>query len=90
MRNVEDLVIQLGQLPVPQRLAAIDGATLADVAAARAGDLRRPIAFAGIFALLVGMAGAGLPTEPASAQVSLTPFADSSPLMPSTLLGHTP
>jgi hypothetical protein len=90
MSTVEDLVIQLGQLPVPQKLAAIDGAMLADVAAARASDLRRPIAFASIFALVVGMAGAGLPAEPASAQGSLTPFAASSPLMPSTLLGQTP
>ena len=90
MRNVEDLVIQLGQLPVPQRLAEIDGAMLADVAAARAGDLRRPIAFASVFALVVGMAGAGLPTEPVSAQGLLTPFTDSSPLMPATLLGRTP
>ena len=90
MSNVEDLVIQLGQVPVPQRLAAIDGAMLADVAAARAVDLRRPIAFAGIFALAVGLAGAALPTGPASAQGSLTPFAASSPLMPSTLLGQTP
>jgi len=90
MNNVDDLVIQLGQLPLPQGLAAIDGAMLADVAAARAGDLRRPIAFASIFALVVGMASAGLPTEPASAQGSLTPFAASSPLMPATLLGRTP
>lgn len=90
MSTVEDLVIQLGQLPVPHRLAAIDGATLADVAAARAVDLRRPIALASLFALGVGMAGAGLPTGPASAQGSLTPFAASSPLMPSTLLGQTP
>ncbi|OYY77068.1 MAG: hypothetical protein B7Y43_12575 [Sphingomonas sp. 28-62-20] len=90
MSDVEDLVIQLGQMPVPPQLATIDGAMLADVAAARAGDLRRPIAFATIFALVVGMAGAGLPTEPASAQGSLTPFAANSPLMPSTLLGQTP
>lgn len=90
MSSVEDLVVELGRLPIPQKLAAIDGAILADVAAARASDLRRPIAFASIFALVVGMAGAGLPTEPASAQGSLTPFAASTPLMPSTLLGRTP
>ena len=90
MSNVDNLVIQLGRIPVPEGLAAIDGAMLADAAAARASDLRRPIAFASIFALVVGMAGAGLPTEPASAQGSLTLFADSSPLMPSTLLGQTP
>ena len=90
MSTVEDLVIQLGQLPVPKKLTAIDGAMLADVAAARASDLRRPIAFASIFALVVGLAGAGLRAEPASAQGSLTPFAASSPLMPSTLLGQTP
>lgn len=90
MSNVDNLVIQLGQLPVPQRLATVDGAMLAEVAAARASDLHRPIAFASIFALVVGVAGAGLPTEPASAQGSLTPFAASSPLMPATLLGRAP
>lgn len=90
MRNVDDLVLLLGQLPVPQTLAAIDGAVLADAAAARGVDLRRPIALASLFALVIGMAGAALPTEPASAQDSLTPFAAGSPLMPSTLLGQTP
>ena len=86
MRDIDGMVMQLGRMPVPGKLAALDGEMLAGVAASRAGDLRRPIAFVGVFALLVGVAGAGFPTEPVAAQGSLTPFAASSPLMPSTLL----
>lgn len=90
MSELDDLVIQLRQAPVPPALAAIDGEQLAGIAASRDNDLRRPIAFASIFALLVGIVGAGLPTEPAAARDPLTPFGAASPLMPSTLLGRAP
>lgn len=90
MSELEDLVMQLRHAPVPPALAALDGERLANIAASRANDLRRPIAFASTFALLVGIAGAGLPTEPAAAKASLTPFGPASPLMPSTLLGSAP
>ena len=88
MRDIDGMVMQLGRMPVPAMLTTLDGEMLAGVAASRARNLRRPIAFAGIFALLVGVAGAGFPTEPVAAQGSLTPFAAGSPLMPSTLLGQ--
>ncbi|WP_295638294.1 hypothetical protein [Novosphingobium sp.] len=90
MSELDDLMRQLGQMPVPPQLAVLDGEMLADVAVSRASDLRRPIAFASVFALLCGVAGAGLPTAPAAARSSLTPFAVASPLMPSTLLGRAP
>jgi hypothetical protein len=90
MSELDNLVGRLRQMPVPPALAALDGEQLAGVAASRANDIGRPIAFASIFALVVGIAGAGSPTAPAVAQASLTPFAASSPLMPATLLGNAP
>ncbi len=88
--NIDENIMRLRDAPVPSQLAALDGAMLAKVAAERADDLRRPVAFASLLALVVGVAGAGLPTEPAVARNTLTPFGAVSPLTPSTLLGDTP
>ncbi len=88
--DIDDTIMRLGDAPVPLQLAALDGAVLAKIAAQRADDLRRPLAFASLLALVVGVAGAGLPSQPAAAHNTLTPFGASSPLTPSTLLGDTP
>lgn len=85
MSDVDDLLRRLGQEPVPARLAALDGEHLAAIAASRAGNLRRPVMVSSIFALLIGIAGAGFPVAPA-AQASPGLFAVNSPLLPSTLL----
>lgn len=88
--DIDNTLIRLREKAVDARLATLDGAILASIAKARADDLGRPLAFAGVFALIVGVAGAGLPTAPASAQPSLAPFGAASPLAPSTLLGDAP
>jgi len=88
--DIDDTTIRLGDASVPLQLAALDGAVLAKIAADRADDLRRPLAFASLLALVVGVAGAGLPSQPAAACDTLAPFGASSPLMPSTLLGEAP
>lgn len=85
--DIDDTIMRLRAAPVHPRLAALDGATLAKVAGERANDIRRSIAFASLLALSVGVAGGGLPTEPAAARNPLTPFGAASPLMPSALLG---
>ena len=87
--DIDDTIIRLRDAPVHARLATLDGATLAKLASERADDIRRPVVFASLLALAVGVAGAGLPTEPAVARSTLTPFGASSPLTPSTLLGDT-
>ena len=88
--DIDDTIMRLGNAPVPSQLAALDGAILAKVAADRADDLRRPLAFVSVLALVIGVAGAGLPSQPAAARNTLTPFGASSPLTPSTLLGDAP
>lgn len=88
--DIDDTIMRLGNSPVPLQLAALDGAVLAKIATDRADDLRRPLAFASLLALVIGVAGAGLPSQSAAARNTLTPFGASSPLTPSTLLGDTP
>ena len=88
--DIDDYITRLREAPGHPRLTTLDGAILADLSRERFNDLRRPVAFATVLALAVGVAGAGLPTKPAVAQQTLTPFGASSPLTPSTLLGDTP
>lgn len=87
--DIDDTIMRMRDAPVHPRLATLDGAMLAEVAHSRADDLRRPLAFASVLALIVGVVGAGLPAEPAVARNTLTPFGAASPLTPSTLLGDT-
>ena len=85
--DIDDKIMRLRDAPVHPGLAALDGGMLAKLASEHADDLCRPVAFATLLALIVGVAGAGLPTEPAVARNTLTPFGAASPLTPSTLLG---
>jgi hypothetical protein len=87
--DIDDTIMRLRDAPVHARLAALDGAMLAKLANERADDLRRPVVFASLLALIAGVIGAGLPTEPAVARNTLTPFGAASPLTPSALLGDT-
>ncbi len=93
MINLDDMLSQLGDVPVHPGLAAMDTAVMAGLAAHQssngaglgAGTLR-PASVAAIAALLIGVASAGLSGSPAVAASSLTPFGPTSALAPSTLL----
>lgn len=88
--DIDDTITRLRDLPLPPRLAALDGAMLAQMANEHGTDVRRSAAFASALALVIGIAGADLPTESALARNTLTPFSAASPLTPSALLGDAP
>lgn len=85
---MDDLDIMLRQLrdaPLPDRLAALDGDVLARVAQLRSNGSQRPVIVATAFALLISVAAGAAPTTSAQAR-TVTPFGASSTLLPSTLL----
>ena len=88
MTDIDLALARLGQAPVPAGLAAIDDAVLTGVARRQQEVALAPrlMGFAGAIALGLGIAGGSLThSDPASAQ-SLSPFATSNALAPSTLL----
>ena len=92
MTDIDLALERLGQAPVPLELAAIDAAVLSGVARRQqeAALAPRLMALTGAFALGLGIVGGGFSnSDPASAQ-SLSPFATSDALAPSTLLDFRP
>ena len=97
MTDIDLALARLGQAPVPAGLAAIDDAVLSGVTRRRQEVALAPrlMGLAGAFALGLGIAGGSLSnrdpasSDPAAAQ-SLSPFATSNALAPSTLLDFRP
>ncbi len=88
MTDIDLALARLGQAPVPAGLAAIDDAILSGVARRRQELALAPrlMGLTGALALGLGIAGGSIASsDPASAQ-SLSPFAASNVLAPSTLL----
>lgn len=85
MDDLDMMIRQLRDAPLPDRLAALDGDVLARVAQLRSNGSQRPVIVATAFALFIGVAAGAAP--PTSAQATtVTPFGASSTLLPSTLL----
>lgn len=92
MPDIDQMLFQLGVLPVPAGLAEIDTAVFAGIARTRREAVAAPrlMGFTAAVALIVGLAGGGLVgSEPAVAQ-PLSPFSPDNPLAPSTLLAVHP
>ena len=92
MTDIDLALARLGQAPVPAGLAAIDDAVLTGLTRRRQELALAPrlMGLAGTLALGLGIAGGSIATsDPASAQ-SLSPFAASTALAPSTLLDVRP
>lgn len=84
MANLDEMLTQLGNAPLDARLAGIDEAVLAGLAAHDTTSATRSIAFAAVAALAFGVFSAGFAGSPATASVS--PFGVPSALAPSSLL----
>ena len=85
MNELDSMLRQLRDAPLPDRLATLDGEVLARVAQLRSGGSQRPVIMATAFALFIGVAAGAAP--PTSAEATpLTLFGTSASLMPSTLL----
>jgi hypothetical protein len=85
MIDLDDTLSQLANAPVHSGLASIDDAVLTRLALCTAQIPGSAIGLAAVAALLVGVAGAGLPSTRAHA-ASAGPFGQPSALAPSTLL----
>ena len=86
MFDLDDTLNRLAAAPVHCGLAAIDDVVLARLSA-RSGQIPgSAIGLAAVAAVLIGVAGAGLPGTPAEAAV---PFGQPSALAPSTLLASS-
>ncbi|PZN92884.1 MAG: hypothetical protein DCF31_14595 [Alphaproteobacteria bacterium] len=90
MDDLDRALQRLQSLPVPARLATLEGDVLARIGAERdAASLTTVpvLGFAALVALAVGVAGAALPGTPAEASpASLSAVGAGVPLAPSTLL----
>ena len=86
MLDLDDNLIRLAAAPVHSGLATIDDAVLARLSARAAQIPGSAIGLAAVAAVLIGVAGAGLPTTRAEAAV---PFGQPSALAPSTLLASS-
>ena len=89
MSNLDEMLKQLGNAPLPSRLATMDE----DVFSALAGRQRSAasgspgsLGIAAIAALAFGFVSAGFPDSPASATLSVSPFGAPPVLAPSSLL----
>lgn len=88
MSDIDSTLRRLARLPAPAGLDLIDEAVIAGFAAERreASFGRRATAFAGAFALLLGLGTGGLLSGPPAKAQATAPFAPDNPLAPSTLL----
>ena len=86
MANLDEMLTQLGNAPLDARLAGIDEAVLAGLAAHDTTSATRSIAFAAVAALAFGVFSAGFAGSPATATASVSPFGVPSALAPSSLL----
>lgn len=91
MNDIDEALKRLARAPAPPGLEGLEDRVLARIAAqpaARTGMGWGALTIAA--ALVMGMAGAGVPRQPAAAMSSLAPLGPSSPLAPSTLLAGVP
>lgn len=91
MRSLDEMLVDLGRLPVPE-LASLDDAVMAGLARRHqeAAFTPRLMGAAGGLALVLGIAGGSFSySDPAMAK-PLTPFASADALAPSTLLAVHP
>ena len=86
MANLDEMLTQLGDAPLDPRLAGIDEAVFAGLAARDTTSATRSIAFAAVAALAIGVVSTGLPGAPAVAAPSVAPFGAPPALAPSSLL----
>ena len=86
MANLDEMLKQLGHAAVDPRLAAIDEAVFAGLAARDTAGATRSIAMAAVAALAIGVISTGLPGTSAAASPSATPFGAPPALAPSSLL----
>ena len=87
MINLDDTLHRLAAAPVHSSLATIDDAVLARLSAQAAQIPTSAIGLATVAAVLIGIAGAGLPGT--RAEATTVPFGQPSALAPSTLLGNS-
>lgn len=85
MPDIDHTLSQLAAAPAPAGLAAIDDAVMLRLALRGTQVPARAIGLAAVVSLLVGIAGAGLPSAPAGV-ATVTPFGVPSALAPSSLL----
>lgn len=86
MANLDEMLTQLGTAPLDPRLAMMDEAVLAGLAAHDTSSVSRSLGFAAVAALAIGVVSTGLPGTPAAAAPSVTPFGAPPALAPSSLL----
>ena len=89
MKDLDELLVATGGVPLPARLAMIDEAVLsalADHQRVAANGSLRSLGFAGIAALAFGVLSANYPGSGAAAAPSVTPFGVPPALAPSSLL----
>lgn len=86
MIDLDDTLSRLAAAPMHAGLAAIDEAVLARLSVRSSQIPGSAIGLAAVAAVLIGVAGAGLPSARAEAAV---PFGQPSALAPSTLLASS-
>lgn len=86
MANLDEILKQLGNAPLDPRLAMLDEAVFAGLAARDTSSVSRSISFAAMAALAIGVISTGLPGSPAIAASSVSPFGAPPALAPSSLL----
>ena len=88
MNDIDDTLNRLAAAPVHYGLLAMEDAVLASLALRRSQIPTSALGFAAVAALMVGVAGAALPSGRAEA-APFTPFGAPPALAPSTLLGNS-
>lgn len=89
MRHIDDMLDELRAAPLPSRLMAIDDAVLLQFAERQSNGAQLSggvISFAVIAAVGMGLFSSVVPSTLAESAHSLSPFAASAALAPSTLL----
>lgn len=91
MDDIDEALRRLAQAPAPPGLEGLEDRVLARIAAQPAAHTGLGLGALTIAAALVmGVAGAGVPGQSAAAMTSLAPLGPNSPLAPSTLLAGVP
>lgn len=86
MVNLDEMLTQLGNAPLDPRLAMIDEAVLAELAARDTSSAFGSLGLAALAALAIGFASSELPGTSAAAAPSATPIGAPPALAPSSLL----
>ena len=89
MRNLDEMLAQLGRAPLPPRLAMMDGAVfsaLAERQGSSANNPLRSLSIAAIAALAFGIVSTGFSGGSTAAASSVSPFGVPPALAPSSLL----